>query len=108
MLITALLIVGAAAFMAVMLLMIVLSFRPDTLKIFEKIVCRENEKMEILFSKASHHQPGEKSIEIYCNNYGKRRIVNGKTLLLSFLLAFFIMLPFAAIIVTGINKYFIS
>lgn len=100
-----LVIFGAAAFLAVVLWSVLLPFKPDSLKVFQKIICRKDEKMEILTSAASYHQPGERSIEIYCNNYGNRRLVNGKTFFFAFLLAFVLLLPAAAVIVILIDKF---
>lgn len=101
-----LIILGAAAFLGIMLMTIILPFKPDALKICGKFVCSGDEKMEILTSTASYHRPGERSISIYCNDYGKRRSVKGKTLLLSFLFSFVVMLPVAGVIVVLIYKFF--
>jgi len=103
-----LVIAGGAAFMATMFLALVINLKSDSLKLLEKIVCRGDEKMEIAKSVASHHQPGEKSLEIYCNNYGKKRLVNGRTLFLAFGCTFIFMLPFSMIIVILIQKYFFN
>ena len=99
---------GGAAFLAIMLWTVLLPLKPDSLKVFGKLVCRKNEKMEILTSVASYHQPGEKSIEIYCSDYGKRRDVKGKTFLFAFLLAFVLMLPVSAVIVILIDKFLVN
>jgi hypothetical protein len=56
--------------------------------------------MEILTAAlASHHRPLGKSIEIYCNNYGKRRDVKGKTLLFALFFSFTLMFPVSAAMV---------
>jgi hypothetical protein len=98
--------IGVSAFLSMMLWTVILPFKPDTLKIFGKFVCQNDEKIEILTSVASYHQPGERSIEIYCNDYGKRRSVKGKVLLLSFLSGFLITLPLSFLIVFYIFKQF--
>ena len=98
-------IIAISCFLGIMLMTIVLPVKPDALKIVGKLICSKDEKMEVLMSVASHHQPGERSIEIYCNNYGKRRGVQGKTLFLSFLFSSAVMLPFAAMILFLINKF---
>jgi len=103
-----LIILGAAAFLAVMLWTILLPVKPDSLKIFGRLVCRPDEKMEILTSHASYHQPGENSIEIYCNKYGNRRLVNGKTFLFAFIFSFVVMLPVAAAIVIAIDRFVLN
>src|SRR5262245_27165172 len=96
---------GIALFLGIMLIAVIMPFKPDALKIFGKFVCSGDEKIEILTSVASYHQPGERSISIYCNDYGKRRSVKGKTLLLSFLLSFLVMLPVAGFIVFLIFRF---
>lgn len=98
--------IGVSVFLSIMLLAIVLPFKPDSLKVFGKFVCKADEKIEVLTSVASYHQPGEKSISIYCNDYGKRRSVKGKVLLLSVLLAFLITLPISFLIVFYIFSKF--
>ena len=103
-----LIILGVSAFLGIMLIAVILPFKPDSLKIFGNLVCKNDEKIEILTSVASYHHPGEKSISIYCNDYGKRRSVKGKVLLLSFLSSFIIALPFATLIVVTIYRYFFN
>lgn len=98
--------IGVSVFLSIMLLAIILPFKPDALKVFGKFVCKGDEKIEILTSVASYHQPGERSIEIYCNDYGKRRSVKGKVLLLSVLLGFLITLPLSFLIVFYIFSKF--
>lgn len=97
-------ITGLSVLLAVLLLAILLSLKPDALKVLRPLVCRKDEKMEILFSVASHHQPSEKSIEIYCDNYGRRRLVNGKTLLFAVLFSFVLMPPGSITIVVLVDK----
>lgn len=94
-----------AIFLAVMLGMIVLQIKPHSLKMFEKIVCSKDEKMEISFSHLSHHQQGERAIGIYCNNYGKRRSVTAKSLLLFLLLGFLLMIPVSFLIVKTVAGF---
>lgn len=101
---TIFIILGISAFLGIMLMAIVLPLKPDALKVVGKFVCKNDEKMEVPTSVASYHQPGERSIEIYCNNYGKRRDVKGKTLLLSFLFSSAAMIPFSAAIMFLINR----
>lgn len=103
-----LIILGVSAFLGIMFWSVILPFKPDSLKIFGKLVCKNDEKIEIVTSVASYHQPGEKSISIYCNDYGKRRSVKGKVLLLGFISSFFIALPFAIIIVFLVYNYLFS
>jgi hypothetical protein len=96
---------GVAFFLGIMLIAVILPIKPDSLRIFGKFVCTGEEKMEVSTSVASYHQPGERSIEIYCSDYGKRRRVKGKTLLLSFGLSSALMLPVAALIVYYIYTF---
>lgn len=95
-----------AIVLSIMLWAVILPFKPDSVKIVGKFVCKPNEKMEVSTSNASYHQRGERSIEIYCNDYGNKRLVNGKTFLFAFLFSFVLMLPFAVLIVFSIYKYF--
>lgn len=98
-------ILGISALLGIMLVAIVLPFKPEALKIVSKFVCSKDEKMEVLTSVASYHQPGERSIEIYCNNYGKRRSVKGKVLILSLLFSSAVMIPFVLAIIFLVNKF---
>ena len=52
--------------------------------------------MIFIFSVASHHLPGERSVEIYGGDYGRRRLVNGKAFRFAFLFSFILMLSAAA------------
>lgn len=61
--------------------------------------------MEVSFSNASYHQRGERSIEIYCNDHGRKRLVNGKTFLFAFLFSFILLMPFSFIIVFAVYKF---
>jgi hypothetical protein len=87
---------------------VLLPFKPESLKVFERFVCRKDEKMEVSTSVANHHQPGEKSLEIYCRDYGKSRLVNGKTLSLAFLLSFVLTFPAAAALVILIERFMLK
>ncbi|HQU85690.1 MAG TPA: hypothetical protein PKY59_21320 [Pyrinomonadaceae bacterium] len=95
-----------AVVLSIMFWAVILPFKPESVKIVGKFVCKPNEKMEVSTSNASYHQRGERSIQIYCNDYGNKRLVNGKTFLFAFLFSFVLMLPFSFIIVFAVYKYF--
>lgn len=101
-----LLVFGLAAFFAIMILAVLLPLKPDALKAAKFLVCANDEEIEISTSVSSYHQPGERSIEIYCKGYGKKRDVKLKTLLMSFLVSFAAALPFSFLIVSLAARFF--
>lgn len=102
----AFIIVAAAAVGSIMLWALVLPFKPTGLSVAARFVCRGTEKFEVVTSVASYHRPGERSISVYCNDFGRQRDVKGKTFLIAFLMAFAALLPVAIIVSMIFSLYF--